>query len=58
MSPLMATDKQRVKYLQQWIKGRRQLGKEPNADAIWNQIKRKWPTLPEDRKEAVFQAVH
>lgn len=42
--------------LRAWVKRRRDKGLEPNADAIWEHIKKTWPQLSETDAEAVFQA--
>jgi hypothetical protein len=52
------SDKAKINTMRQWLKRKRKHGKEPTADEIWRKIKLYWPTLEEERQEAIFQAVN
>ena len=49
-------DALKITTIRAWIQRRRDKGQEPNADDIWNRIHRNWPTLSNERAEAIFQA--
>lgn len=40
-----------------WVRTRRARGTEPNADSIWEHIRRTWPTLKDEDSETLFQGL-
>ena len=50
------TDNQRhIALIRDWLQRKHAKGEYPNADQVWKQIKRLWPTLDEETQEQIFR---
>lgn len=48
-------ERQKIDVIRRWTKRRRSKGIEPTSDDIWQHIQLNWPSLPEEKKEIIFQ---
>lgn len=50
----MSKVQQRSNSLAAWIRRRRNIGQEPNADEIWGRLLHNWPDATPEEQEAIF----